>query len=279
MDTAALQAKATDIRKDILTMITEAGSGHPGGSLSCTDILTALYFGGVMDYDANDPAKVGRDRFILAKGHAAPALYATLAHAGFFPIDELRTLRKLGTRLQGHPDSNLLPGVEVSTGSLGQGLSVAAGLAAGLRLTGEDGLVFTVLGDGECEEGQVWEAAMSAAKYKLDNLCAFVDLNGLQIDGKTADVMPTAPVDKKFEAFNWNVLTLDGHDCAAVADALEQAKAAQGRPTVILARTVKGKGVSFMENNAGWHGKAPNDEQYEQAIAELRAALAQLEVN
>ena len=167
MDTAALQAKATDIRKDILTMITEAGSGHPGGSLSCTDILTALYFGGVMDYDANDPAKVGRDRFILAKGHAAPALYATLAHAGFFPTDELHTLRKLGTRLQGHPDSNLLPGVEVSTGSLGQGLSVAAGLAAGLRLTGEDGLVFTVLGDGECEEGQVWEAAMFAAHQKL----------------------------------------------------------------------------------------------------------------
>ena len=183
MDTAALQAKATDIRKDILTMITEAGSGHPGGSLSCTDILTALYFGGVMDYNPADPHKPGRDRFILAKGHAAPALYATLAHAGFFPTDELHTLRKLGTRLQGHPDSNLLPGVEVSTGSLGQGLSVAAGLAAGLRLTGEDGLVFTVLGDGECEEGQVWEAAMFAAHQKLGRLVAIIDNNELQIDG------------------------------------------------------------------------------------------------
>ncbi|MFR7495172.1 MAG: transketolase, partial [Adlercreutzia sp.] len=187
MDTAALQAKATDIRKDILTMITEAGSGHPGGSLSCTDILAALYFGGVMDYNPADPHKPGRDRFILAKGHAAPALYATLAHAGFFPTDELHTLRKLGTRLQGHPDSNLLPGVEVSTGSLGQGLSVAAGLAAGLRLTGEDGLVFTVLGDGECEEGQVWEAAMFAAHRRLDNLTAIVDRNGLQIDGRTSE--------------------------------------------------------------------------------------------
>ena len=279
MDTAALQAKATDIRKDILTMITEAGSGHPGGSLSCTDILTALYFGGVMDYNPADPHKSGRDRFILAKGHAAPALYATLAHAGFFPTDELHTLRKLGTRLQGHPDSNLLPGVEVSTGSLGQGLSVAAGLADGLRLTGEDGLVFTVLGDGDCEEGQVWEAAMSAAKYHLDHLCAIVDVNGLQIDGSTADVMPSEPLDKKFEAFNWNVLHVDGHDYAAIAAALEQAAACKDKPTVILARTIKGKGVSYMENNAGWHGKAPNDEQYEIAKAELERALAELEAN
>ena len=205
MDTAALQAKATDIRKDILTMITEAGSGHPGGSLSCTDILTALYFGGVMDYNPADPHKPGRDRFILAKGHAAPALYATLAHAGFFPTDELHTLRKLGTRLQGHPDSNLLPGVEVSTGSLGQGLSVAAGLAAGLRLTGEDGLVFTVLGDGECEEGQVWEAAMFAAHQKLGRLVAIIDNNELQIDGCIHDVCDPGDLGEKFAAFGWDV--------------------------------------------------------------------------
>ena len=277
MDTAQLVGKATDIRKDILTMITEAGSGHPGGSLSCTDMLTALYFGGVLDHDPADPAKVGRDRFILAKGHAAPALYATLAHAGYFPIEELATLRKLGTRLQGHPDSNLLPGVEVSTGSLGQGLSVAAGLAAGLRLTGEAGCVFTILGDGECEEGQVWEAFMAAAKYKLDNLCTVIDVNGLQIDGATADVMPSEPLDKKLEAFNWNVITIDGHDFEAIIAAFEAAKAHKGQPTMILAKTTKGKGVSFMENKAAWHGVAPNEEQYVQAHAELIATIEKLE--
>ncbi len=198
MDSAQLAAKANDLRKDILTMITEAGSGHPGGSLSCIDILTALYFGGVMDYDPADPKKPGRDRFILAKGHAAPALYATLAHAGYFPTDELNTLRKLGTRLQGHPDSNLVPGVEVSTGSLGQGLSVAAGLAAGLRLSGEDGVVFTVLGDGECEEGQVWEAAMFAAHQQLGRLVAIIDNNGLQIDGNIVDVCNPENLGEKF---------------------------------------------------------------------------------
>lgn len=270
MDTAALQAKATDIRKDILTMITEAGSGHPGGSLSCTDILTALYFGGVMDYNPADPHKPGRDRFILAKGHAAPALYATLAHAGFFPTDELYTLRKLGTRLQGHPDSNLLPGVEVSTGSLGQGLSVAAGLAAGLRLTGEDGLVFTVLGDGECEEGQVWEAAMFAAHRKLDNLIAIIDRNGLQIDGSTEEVCDPGDIAAKFQAFGWDAREVDGHDIPALIEALGQAKADRdGKPHAFIARTVKGKGVSFMEGQAGWHGKAPNAEQLAQALADL----------
>lgn len=272
MDTAALQAKATDIRKDILTMITEAGSGHPGGSLSCTDILTALYFGGVMGYDANDPAKVGRDRFILAKGHAAPALYATLAHAGFFPIDELRTLRKLGTRLQGHPDSNLLPGVEVSTGSLGQGLSVAAGLAAGLRLTGEDGLVFTVLGDGECEEGQVWEAAMFAAHQKLGNLVAIVDANGLQIDGLVCDVCDPGDLGEKFKAFGWQVAYVDGHDIDGLVAALNEAKQSTANvPIAIIAKTVKGKGVSFMEGQAGWHGKAPSAEEAEVALADIAA--------
>ena len=277
MDTAALQAKATDIRKDILTMITEAGSGHPGGSLSCTDILTALYFGGVMDYNPADPHKPGRDRFILAKGHAAPALYATLAHAGFFPTDELHTLRKLGTRLQGHPDSNLLPGVEVSTGSLGQGLSVAAGLAAGLRLTGEDGLVFTVLGDGECEEGQVWEAAMFAGNHDLDNLVAIVDHNGLQIDGSIDEVNSAMPLADKFRAFKWHVIELaDGNDMAQIAAAFAEARKVSASPVAIIAETVKGKGVSFMENQVGWHGKAPNDEQFEQAMAELAAAWEEL---
>ncbi|MEY8459961.1 transketolase [Eggerthellaceae bacterium 24-137] len=274
MDTAQLVAKATDIRRDILTMITEAGSGHPGGSLSCTDILTALYFGGVMDYDAADPKKAGRDRFILAKGHAAPALYATLAHAGYFPVDELNSLRKLGTRLQGHPDSNLLPGVEVSTGSLGQGLSVAAGLAAGLRLAGEDGVVFTVLGDGECEEGQVWEAAMFAAHQKLGRLVAVVDNNELQIDGCIHDVCDPGDLGEKFAAFGWDVVRVDGHDVAALVELLGRLKAAAeptAAPVAVIAKTVKGKGVSFMENQAGWHGKAPKPEELETALAELSA--------
>lgn len=275
MDTAQLVGKATDIRRDILTMITEAGSGHPGGSLSCTDILTALYFGGVMDYDAADPQKVGRDRFILAKGHAAPALYATLAHAGYLPIDELATLRKLGTRLQGHPDSNLVPGVEVSTGSLGQGLSVAAGLAAGLRLSGEAGHVFTVLGDGECEEGQVWEAAMFAAHQKLGRLVAIIDNNELQIDGCIHDVCDPGDLGAKFAAFGWDVREVDGHDIGALIEALSAAKATDGTaPIAVIAHTVKGKGVSFMENQAGWHGKAPSREELDTALADL-AALAE----
>ena len=273
MDSAQLAAKATDLRKDILTMITEAGSGHPGGSLSCIDILTALYFGGVMNYDPANPQMEGRDRFILAKGHAAPALYATLAHAGYFPTEELLTLRKLGTRLQGHPDSNLLPGVEVSTGSLGQGLSVAAGLAAGLRLTGEDGFVFAVLGDGECEEGQVWEAAMFAAHQKLGRLVAIIDNNNLQIDGNIHDVCDPGNLAEKFAAFGWDVEEVDGHDIDAVAAALSARKAAGAdRPLALIAHTVKGKGVSFMENQAGWHGKAPKPEELQQALAELSAA-------
>lgn len=272
MDSAQLAAKANDLRKDILTMITEAGSGHPGGSLSCIDILTALYFGGVMDYDPADPKKPGRDRFILAKGHAAPALYATLAHAGYFPTDELNTLRKLGTRLQGHPDSNLVPGVEVSTGSLGQGLSVAAGLAAGLRLSGEDGVVFTVLGDGECEEGQVWEAAMFAAHRKLGNLVAIIDANGLQIDGRVQDVCNPEDLGEKFAAFGWQVSEVDGHDIEALIAALNRAKASDApAPQLVIARTVKGKGVSFMEGEAGWHGKAPDAEQLACALQELGA--------
>ena len=271
MDAVQLQSKATELRRDILRMIAEAGSGHPGGSLSCTDILTALYFGGVLKHDPADPAMEGRDWFFLAKGHAAPALYAALAHAGYFPTEELMTLRKLGTRLQGHPDSNQVPGVEVSTGSLGQGLSIAAGTAAGLKLKGAPGTVFAVLGDGECEEGQVWEAAMFAAHRKLGNLVAIVDHNGLQIDGNITDVCSPEDLGAKFEAFGWEVSTMDGHDIPAIIETLNAAKNDAGKPHAIIAETVKGKGVSFMENQAGWHGKAPNAEQLEQALAELAA--------
>lgn len=273
MDAGSLATKANDIRVDIVSMIAEAGSGHPGGSLSCTDILTALYFGGVMKHDPADPKMEGRDRFFLCKGHAAPALYATLAHAGYFPREELSTLRKLGSRLQGHPDSSLVPGVEVSTGSLGQGLSIAAGTACGLRLAGDDARVFAVLGDGECEEGQVWEAAMFAAHEKLGNLIAIVDNNGLQIDGKICDVCNPEDLGAKFAAFGWDVVEVDGHDIEALVETLSSLKAAGGEaPHAVIARTVKGKGVSFMEDQAGWHGKAPNAEQLETALAELQAA-------
>lgn len=272
MDTASLAAEANGIRIDIVSMIGEAGSGHPGGSLSCADILTALYFQ-VMEHDPEDPRKEDRDRFILAKGHAAPALYAALAHAGYFPREELPTLRKLGSRLQGHPDCTLVPGVEVSTGSLGQGLSIAAGMAAGLRLAGNPATVFALLGDGECEEGQVWEAAMFAAHNKLGNIVAIVDHNGLQIDGNIADVCNPEDIGAKFAAFGWEVSEVDGHDAAALVERLAALKAAGGDvPHVLVAHTVKGKGVSFMENQAGWHGKAPNAEQLEVALAELRAS-------
>ena len=267
-----LEQRANDMRIDIVRMIAEAGSGHPGGSLSCADILTALYFGGVMDHDPQNPKWEGRDRFILAKGHAAPALYAALAHAGYFPREELMTLRKLGTRLQGHPDCNLCPGVEVSTGSLGQGLSIAAGACAGLKLSGSAQTVFALLGDGECQEGQVWEAAMWAAHKKLDNLVAIVDRNCLQIDGNTADVCDPGDVAAKFAAFGWDAAEVDGHDIPALVSALSAAKADRsGKPHVLVARTVKGKGVSFMENQAGWHGKAPNADQTQTALADLGA--------
>lgn len=264
-----LSKTANDLRIDIVKMIGEAGSGHPGGSLSAADILTALYFGGVMEHNPANPT-APRDRFILAKGHAAPALYAALAHAGYFPREELITLRKLGSRLQGHPDSNLVPGVEVSTGSLGQGLSIAAGLAAGLRLEADDHTVFALLGDGECQEGQVWEAAMFAAHRGLDNLVAIVDRNCLQIDGNTADVCDPGDLADKFAAFGWEASEVDGHDIDALISALCAAKAARtGKPQVIIAHTVKGKGVSFMENEAGWHGKAPNADQLAQALNDL----------
>ena len=265
-----LEQRACDMRIDIVRMIAEAGSGHPGGSLSCADILTALHFGGVMEHRPSEPDWEERDRFILAKGHAAPALYAALALAGYFPEDELMTLRKLGSRLQGHPDSNQVPGVEVSTGSLGQGLSIAAGAAAGLKLDGKPQCVFALLGDGECQEGQVWEAAMFAAHRNLDNLVAIVDRNGLQIDGSTEDVCAPGDLAAKFEAFGWDAREVDGHDIGALVEALSAAKAQRdGKPHAFIARTVKGRGVSFMEGQAGWHGKAPNADQLAQALADL----------
>lgn len=277
MNSLMAKEKACAIRTDIIEMLHEAGSGHPGGSLSCTDILSTLYFGGVMQHDPEDPKDDARDRFILGKGHAAPALYATLAEAGYLPVDELKTLRKLGTRLQGHPDSNLLPCVEVSTGSLGQGLSIAAGLAAGLKLDGKQNRVFTLMGDGECQEGQVWEAATFAAFHKLGNLIGIIDINGLQIDGHVEDVCACGELKDKFAAFGWEVYEVDGHDIDALIEVLSQLKASDtDAPKLVVARTVKGKGVSFMEDQAGWHGKAPNDEETEQALAELAAARAEL---
>jgi len=276
-DIKAIEAKATRMRKDIVEMIAEAGSGHPGGSLSAADIVATLYFGDVMKHDPANPDWAERDRFILSKGHAAPVLYAALAEAGYFGRDHLLTLRKLGSMLQGHPDSKKTPGVEVSTGSLGQGLSISAGLAAGLR-GGEfpepahnDRTVFCLLGDGEIQEGQVWEGAMFAAHEKLANLVAIVDHNGLQIDGACTEVMCLGGVAAKFTAFDWHVLEIDGHDVAAVREALLAAKAYSEGPTMIVAHTIKGKGVSFMEGEAGWHGKAPSPEQVAVALAELDA--------
>lgn len=270
MDSSTLHASANAMRIDIVRMITEAGSGHPGGSLSCVEILCALYLGGVMNHDPEHPDADGRDRFILAKGHAAPALYAALAHAGYFPREELGTLRKLGARLQGHPDSNVVPGVEISTGSLGQGLSIAAGLAAGLRIDGDDATVFTLLGDGECQEGQVWEAAMFASHNDLDNLVAIVDCNDLQIDGATCDVCDLGDLVAKFQAFGWDAREVDGHDVESVIGVMSAFKSDRsGKPHVAIAHTVKGKGVSFMENDAGWHGKAPTREELRQALEDL----------
>ena len=251
-------------------------SRHPGGSLSVLDVLTVLYFH-TMRVDPQNPADPDRDRFVLSKGHCTPALYATLALRGYYAVEELELFRSIKGHMSGHPDMVNVKGVDMSTGSLGQGISAAVGMAIAGKLDGKDYRVYAALGDGEIEEGQVWEAAMAAAKYKLDNLCAVVDVNGLQIDGKTADVMPSEPLDAKFAAFNWNVIHVDGHDYEALAAAFDVAKTVKGKPTVILAKTTKGKGVSFMENDAGWHGKAPNDEQMEQARAELTARMKELE--
>ena len=270
---ADIQARATNMRVNIIKMLHEAGSGHPGGSLSAADIVATLYFGGVMNVNPDDPSDPSRDRFILCKGHAAPVLYAALAELGYIPEEELLTLRKLHSRLQGHPDSKKLPGVEACTGSLGQGLSIAAGLALGLRLNAGGAApqrVYALMGDGEIEEGQVWEAAMFAAHYGLDNLVAIVDNNNLQIDGDVREVVGLRAIPEKFRAFGWEVLEVDGHDVEALLAAFATAQGASGKPVCIVASTVKGKGVSFMENQAGWHGKAPNDEQAQQAIAELK---------
>jgi transketolase len=274
-DFSAIRAKAARMRIDIVEMIAEAGSGHPGGSLSAADIVATLYFGDVLRYDAIQPQWPDRDRFILSKGHAGPVLYAALAEAGYFGRDHLSTLRKLGSMLQGHPDSRKTPGVEVSTGSLGQGLSISSGLAAGLR-GGEvpepshgDRTVYCLMGDGELQEGQVWEGAMFAAHEGLSNLVAIVDHNGLQIDGACTEVMCLGTVADKFRAFDWHVIEVDGHDVEAVYDALVAAKAYADGPAVIVAHTIKGKGVSFMEGDAGWHGKAPSAEQVAIAVGEL----------
>ncbi len=266
---------AYEIRRGILDAVYSAASGHPGGSLSIAEILTYLYFE-EMNVDPKNPDMENRDRFVLSKGHASPAIYSTLANRGFFPVEDLKTFRQHDSILQGHPDMKHIPGVDMTTGSLGLGISAACGMALGAKLKGSDNRVWAVLGDGECEEGQVWEAAMFAPHYKLDNLAIFVDWNGLQIDGEIANVMNPTPFDKKFEAFGWNVISIDAHDLDAIEAAVAAAKACKGKPTAIIAKSTKGKGVSYMENNVSWHGAAPKTEQYEQAIAEIDAALAAL---
>lgn len=263
-----LKSIATTMRKDIVTMLTASQSGHPGGSLSAADIVATLYFH-EMNVDVNNPKDPNRDRFVLSKGHAAPVLYSALARKGFINPEELVTLRQIGSNLQGHPNMNDVSGIDMSTGSLGQGVSAAVGMALAGKLDNKDYRVYSLLGDGELEEGQVWEAAMSAAHYKLDNLTIFVDFNGLQIDGDITKVMSPLPIDKKFESFNWNVVVIDGHNFEEIIGAIETAKKTKGKPTCVVCKTVKGKGVSFMENEAGWHGAAPSKEQCEIALKEL----------
>jgi transketolase len=263
-----LKRIAVEIRKDIVSMLTESASGHPGGSLSAVEILTTLYFK-EMNINPQKNRDLNRDRFVLSKGHAAPVLYSTLARRGYFDVKELMTLRKFGSMLQGHPNMNDLAGVDMSTGSLGQGISAAVGMALAGKLDKKEYRVYTLLGDGELEEGQVWEASMSAAHYKLDNLTAFVDHNGLQIDGPVEEVMSPEPVSDKFRAFGWHVIDVDGHNFEELINAVEEAKSTKGKPTMIVCKTVKGKGVSFMENMASWHGSAPNAEQCSQALKEL----------
>ena len=268
MDNLELQKTANEIRKGIVSAVHAAKAGHPGGSLSCADVMTYLYFE-EMNIDPANPDKEDRDRFVLSKGHCAPALYSALAHRGYFPVEDLLTLRKLGSHLQGHPCMQHTPGVDMSSGSLGQGISVAVGMALSAKLSNDDYRVYTLLGDGEVAEGQVWEAAMFAGHKNLDNLVVVVDNNGLQIDGKVEEVCNPYPIDKKFEAFNFHVINADAHDFDQIRAAFKEAKETKGMPTAIIVKSVKGKGVSFMENQAGWHGKAPNDEQYETAMADL----------
>ena len=272
MNKLELQKTANEIRKGIVTAVHSAKAGHPGGSLSAADLFTYLYFE-EMNIDPKDPKKPDRDRFVLSKGHTAPGLYSTLAHRGYFPVEDLKTLRHLGSYLQGHPDMKHIPGVDMSSGSLGQGISAAVGMALGAKMDGDSYRVYTLLGDGEIEEGQVWEAAMFAGHRKLDNLVVIVDNNGLQIDGKIEDVCSPYPIDKKFEAFNFHVINVeDGNDFDQLKAAFDEAKTVKGMPTAIVMKTVKGKGVSYMENSVDWHGKAPNDEQYEIAMADLEKA-------
>ena len=271
MDKLELQKVANEVRKDIVTAVHAAKAGHPGGSLSAADVFTYLYFE-EMNIDPKDPKKADRDRFVLSKGHTAPGYYSTLAHRGFFPVEDLTTLRKVGSYLQGHPDMKHIPGVDMSSGSLGQGISAAVGMAISAKLSDDDYRVYTLLGDGEIQEGQVWEASMLAGHRKLDNLVVIVDNNNLQIDGKITDVNSPYPIDKKFEAFNFHVINIDGNDFDQIEAAFKEARKTKGMPTAIIAKTIKGKGVSFMEDQAGWHGKAPNDEQYAQAMEELEKA-------
>lgn len=271
-----LAVTANKVRKHALTAVYNAASGHPGGSLSIADLLALLYFE-VMKVDVKNPKDPDRDRFVLSKGHCAPALYGVLAEKGFIPAEDIKTFRHIDSYLQGHPDMNKVPGVDMSTGSLGQGVSTAGGMALAAKLDQKDYRVYSVLGDGELEEGQVWEQAMFAAHYKLDNFMIFVDNNGLQIDGDISKVMNPNPIDKKFEAFGWHVIHADAHDFNNLLAAVEEAKKTKGQPTAVIMKSVKGKNVSFMENNAAWHGAAPNQEQYEQAISELDAKIAELE--
>ncbi|MBS6194568.1 MAG: transketolase [Clostridiales bacterium] len=271
MNKLELQKIANEVRKGIVTSVHSAKAGHPGGSLSAADIFTYLYFE-EMNVDPKEPKKADRDRFVLSKGHTAPGLYSALANRGFFPVEDLVTLRHIGSYLQGHPDMKHIPGIDMSSGSLGQGISAAVGMAIAGKLDNADYRVYTLLGDGEIQEGQVWEAAMLAGFRKLDNLVVIVDNNGLQIDGNIQDVCSPYPIDKKFEAFNFHVITIDGNDFEQIEGALKEARETKGMPTAIIAKTVKGKGVSFMENQVGWHGVAPNDEQYAAAMEELEKA-------
>ena len=269
---------ANKIRRDAVLAVYSAKSGHPGGSLSIADLLALLYFE-VMNIDPKNPKMENRDRFVLSKGHTAPALYSALALRGFFPEEDIKTFRHTDSYLQGHPDMNKVPGVDMSTGSLGQGVSAAGGMALAAKLDGKDYRVYTVLGDGELEEGQVWEQAMFAAHYKLDNMTAFIDFNGLQIDGDITEVMNPTPIDKKFEAFGWHTIVTDAHDFDKLAAAIDEAKATKGKPTAVIMKSVKGKNVSFMENNAAWHGSAPNEEQFKAATAELDKIIEELEAS
>ena len=275
MQNRELEKIAYNIRKNAVTAVYHAAAGHPGGSLSIADLMAVLYFE-EMNIDPENPKKEDRDRFVLSKGHCSPALYGALAERGFFPKEDLKTFRHTDSYLQGHPDMKGVPGVDMSTGSLGMGVSAACGMALSGKIYKNDYRVYAVLGDGEIEEGQVWEAAMYASHYKLDNLCIFVDVNGLQIDGATKDVMNSAPIDKKYEAFGWNVVVIDGHNYDEIRAAIKNAKETKDKPTAVIMNTTKGKGVSYMENSVEWHGKAPNEEQYNTAIQELDAYLAKL---